>query len=123
MALAEARVRWPSGGCGVDRGEGKVVAGGEQVADVGEVQAGPADGFEDFRDADAAVAIAVNKGEGLFVEFEAFYWAGKGDPEFLVEGGEGAQVGGVFDEDLIKTTEADEFPRVFGGREGRAHER
>ena len=70
---------------GVEGGEGDGVGVFEEDAEVIEDEAGPLDGGEKLGDADAAVVVGINEGEGFFVELEAFNRAGESDPELLVE--------------------------------------
>ena len=68
----------------VDIGEGQSVTASEKGADILEVNGGPADGFEEFGNADAAIVVAVDEGEGFLVEEGAFNRTGESDPEFLI---------------------------------------
>jgi hypothetical protein len=87
----------------------------KQYDRIKEATRGPGDGGEELRHADAAITVAINQSEGLFVEFEAPDGATQRDPELLVELRESLQIGSSRQRDLIKSPGAEEFPRVNGG--------
>ena len=103
----------------VDIGERQLVTTSEKGADVLEVNGGPADGFEEFGNADAAVVVAVDEGEGFLVEEGAFDRTGEGNPEFLIQLGQVDQVFGRGDDDLVEPAHANEIPDMGGGGRSR----
>ena len=86
------------------------------------MKGGPTNGVEQLGNSNAAIMVAVNQGEGLFVEVGAGDGTGQGDPEFLIEFRQVDQIIGGGNDDLVEPADADKIPDVSrGGRGRRAH--
>jgi len=106
------------GGGVVELGEGEGVGSAQEGGGIFQVEGTPANGGEEFGDADAAVFIGVDEGECFLIDFEPFDGAAQGDPEFLVEVAEVEEVVGGFDGHLVECADSVEFPGVLFLRSG-----